>query len=667
MAGNGSRFSAAYGYAVALFAVVAAMAIRLALNPILGAEAPYLFFLVAILLVGQLKGRGPALLATAISALTGWWYFLEARHSFAPANPLTRLAIFTVVGVVVSVFTSHARALLISSFRSEASLRKQLELLTPPESLGAAQRIVKERNGRAAGTDSSLVGKLKQRPHFIWLGFAFLLLLLQTGLSLQVWTIYADREQRTIHTHLVLEKLGLVFSTMTDAEAAQRGYLLTGIDAYLEPYDQSLKEIPVQLEELQKLTADNPRQQSNEGKLRSLVVDRLAQLADAVTVRRTAGLLPAVQIVDSNHGKQTMDQIHTILDAMEAEELSLLGRRNKAVIDAASVMIATMVGATGLLLLVLLAGSRTIDRHINREREAHEALLDAQVRLANRDKEELREAVETRTAELRVALGDLEQMSYSMVHDMRAPLRAMRGFAQLVEEEYPGLGGEGLDYLRRIQAASERLDQLITDALDYTKVARQELPLAPVDLASFLREMIDTYPNLQSTVANIDIGFQELVVVGNKSLLTQCFSNLLGNAVKFVTPEDRPEVRVCTEPRGDAVRIWVEDHGIGIPREAHQRIFEMFQRMHHQDEYPGTGIGLTTVRKAVERMGGQVGVESEPGVGSRFWVELKSATSNTQSPREAASHRSAAEECYAPSRQHNPRSGQVSNGKEEID
>ena len=254
-----------------------------------------------------------------------------------------------------------------------------------------------------------------------------------------------------------------------------------------------------------------------------------------------------------------------------------------------------------------------------------------------RSKQELEDLVRERTAELREALGELEHMSYSMIHDMRAPLRAMRSFAMLLEEECAGsLQSVGLDYSRRICESAKRLDRLITDALNYNQVVRQFSEPTAVELGKLLRGILETYPNLQSGMADIGIEFKELVVLGNESLLTQCFGNLLGNAAKFVAPAVKPRIRVWAEekpPRmetpgnrdGDRVRIWVEDNGIGIPRDAQEKIFGMFQRLHRENEYPGTGIGLAIVRKAVERMGGRVALESEPGKGSRFWVELPKA------------------------------------------
>jgi signal transduction histidine kinase len=141
--------------------------------------------------------------------------------------------------------------------------------------------------------------------------------------------------------------------------------------------------------------------------------------------------------------------------------------------------------------------------------------------------------------------------------------------------------------------------------------------------------LIETYPNLHQDIAEISIAGRLPKVLGNKSLLTQCFSNLLGNAIKFVAPGVKPRVRIWqetlsqNEPAQGCVRIWVEDNGVGIPKEVQGRVFQIFQRVHV--EYPGTGIGLAIVWKVVDRMGGSVGVESEPGRGSKFWVILPSA------------------------------------------
>ncbi len=140
---------------------------------------------------------------------------------------------------------------------------------------------------------------------------------------------------------------------------------------------------------------------------------------------------------------------------------------------------------------------------------------------------------------------------------------------------------------------------------------------------AFLRDLVESYPNLQLVKAHIQIAEGMPLILGNDAVLTQCFSNLLHNAIKFTQPDQGPEIRVWAEDRGDRARIWVEDNGIGIPADCQEKVFGMFQRLSTQHE--GTGIGLALVKKAAERMGGKVGVESEVGKGSRFWLEFKKA------------------------------------------
>jgi signal transduction histidine kinase len=173
--------------------------------------------------------------------------------------------------------------------------------------------------------------------------------------------------------------------------------------------------------------------------------------------------------------------------------------------------------------------------------------------------------------------------------------------------------------------SAARLDLLITDVLNYSRIVRQDLKIEPVDVENLLLEIIHSYPNLQPPKADIHICASLPALWGNAAALTQVFSNLLGNAVKFVPVGTLPRVEIRVEREKEWVRLWFEDNGIGIEKNAQERIFHMFQRLNRQDLYEGTGIGLAIVRKAMERMGGRVGVESEPGKGSRFWIELKRA------------------------------------------
>ena len=226
--------------------------------------------------------------------------------------------------------------------------------------------------------------------------------------------------------------------------------------------------------------------------------------------------------------------------------------------------------------------------------------------------------------ELLEKIGQLESFSYSISHDLRTPLRHMQGFANILLEDY----GDKLEplpksYLERLVSSANRLDRLIDDVLAYCQLSGAQNELAPFDLDKMVRETVETYPNLRE--ANIEIVASSAKVLGYEVALGQCISNLLGNALKFVPKGIAPQVKVWTESADGRVRLWVQDNGIGISPKDQERIFKIFSRVNGNKEYEGTGIGLSMVKKAVEKMGGQAGVESKLGRGSRFWIELASA------------------------------------------
>ncbi len=231
------------------------------------------------------------------------------------------------------------------------------------------------------------------------------------------------------------------------------------------------------------------------------------------------------------------------------------------------------------------------------------------------------------TNDLRETVQQLETFSYSIVHDMRAPLRSMRSFASILESEYQDkLDDTGRRYLQRIMDSAVRMDALITDVLTYSRISSSETPLAPVNLDKLVAEIVENYPQFQEAADSIQIQHPLSAVSGNRALLTQIISNFLANALKFVPPDRPAQVMVYSETEAGKVRLWFEDNGIGIAPEHHGKIFDLFTRLHRLDEYPGTGVGLAIVKKSAERMGGRVTVESELGAGSRFCVELDAAT-----------------------------------------
>jgi two-component system, sensor histidine kinase and response regulator len=223
---------------------------------------------------------------------------------------------------------------------------------------------------------------------------------------------------------------------------------------------------------------------------------------------------------------------------------------------------------------------------------------------------------------------ELEAFSYSVSHDLRAPVRAMQGFARVLLEDYGDKIDEvARDYLDRIVSGACRMDNLIQDLLIYSKLGHTELSLGPVSLRNLLSEILRSLSSeIEAREAEVIVSADLPDVQGNKMALGQALENLVGNALKFTRDGETPKVRVEAETIGTIVRLWVKDNGIGIPEEHHARVFRVFERLHTADTYPGTGIGLAIVRKGIERMNGHVGLESKVGEGSRFWIELPAVT-----------------------------------------
>ena len=233
--------------------------------------------------------------------------------------------------------------------------------------------------------------------------------------------------------------------------------------------------------------------------------------------------------------------------------------------------------------------------------------------------------------ELREINESLEVFSYTISHDLRAPLRTIRGFAAILMEDYKDkLSAEANDYLERMNSAAARMDNLISDVLAYSQASRSTLPLHKVDLNQLINLLIKEFPPHQQSQFHVDPNLPG--VLGNQALLSQAIANLLNNAVKFIPSDRKPDIHVRSESIETSVKLWVEDNGIGIAPENRERIFKMFERIDAR-QYEGSGIGLAVVAKAVEKMGGHVGVESEFGKGSRFWIELPSAEGEKPEPR----------------------------------
>ena len=244
-----------------------------------------------------------------------------------------------------------------------------------------------------------------------------------------------------------------------------------------------------------------------------------------------------------------------------------------------------------------------------------------------RDISERKQAAEElarRAHELTLANAELEAFAYSVSHDLRTPLRAMQGLGIALEEDFSEeLAPKARDYIHRIVAAAKRMDRLILDLLAYSRIGRGQSIHQAVDLDAVWGAVKDEFGASNARVLSLRMPLGR--VWGNPSMLAQIATNLVSNATKFVAEGVTPEVEVSSRVSADRVRVLVVDNGIGIDPTHHGQIFGIFERLHGVEQYPGTGIGLALVKKAVEGMNGTVGVESRLGAGSCFWFELQRA------------------------------------------
>jgi hypothetical protein len=344
---------------------------------------------------------------------------------------------------------------------------------------------------------------------------------------------------------------------------------------------------------------------------------------------------PGAELTFGYSEKETVGQSHSMLfnhtqpekgepgvQLAEALRLSVsqkehwLARRDGTEVFVIDVL-RPMVNDSGQPYAILKVCRDVTQRHLTRLQ------LESTQRELQQIREQLEQQVARRTGALEQTIQSLELVLYHVAHDLRAPLRTMEGFSSILVDKYSQMADQEASRLTdMISESARRMDHLIRDLLTYGRLCHEPVRRDKVALQSAIEgALLSLHDQIKQSNADIEVKGGLPLVWGDPQVIWQVLTQLLRNALRFVVVGRKPKIRVWAETRDPCVRLWIEDNGIGIATEYLDRIFWLFERLSQEDS-SSTGMGLPIARKAMQRMEGSIGVQSTPGVGSRFWIEL---------------------------------------------
>jgi signal transduction histidine kinase len=442
-----------------------------------------------------------------------------------------------------------------------------------------------------------------------------LVILLSVGV-LSFRSTLRDEEDRdwVTHTHVVLENLEQILTDITQAEASQRGYILTGDEEYLKTFDNCVEKVGQGVTEFRRLTSDNPRQQEAIKQLEPAIAARLAGLRERIEIRRRSGLAAASKAVATgDHSEQLMAEIRERIGGMRKTEQQLLVARLTAAADSAWKMKAIIVAGNLLAVVFLLCAGLVIHRETGRSNLAEQDLIHAN------------ELLKRQTLELSETNNELESFSYSVAHDLRAPLRQIGGYSKvLLQEHGPRLNGEAQRYLEKVADGARKMGRLVDDLLSLSKIGRQEVVLQATPLDALLRQVVEELaPECSGREVEWRIG-ELFNAECDPGLMKQVFVNLLSNAVKYTGRRERAVIEVGLMWQNDQRVVFVRDNGVGFEMQYMGKLFGVFQRLHKARDFEGTGVGLAIVQRIIRKHGGRIWAEAKLDEGAAFFFTLGS-------------------------------------------
>lgn len=460
----------------------------------------------------------------------------------------------------------------------------------------------------------------------IWLG---LLPLLLAFAAYRTSSEHVESVEATLSTDEFIRKLDELLSTIQDAETGQRGFLLTGQDAYLAPFREAVSKLPRHLSQIDSLAARNRISHQQIAQLRSAIQEKMAELQKTIYLLQHQGSQAALAEVETNRGQEAMVKIRSIVGAIKDAQTATFNRRLEN--QRRSQLQLELVLAIGILigfLLLLLAYRFNVSYARERDQVEEEIRrlnnsLESRVKERTTELEAQARELECRSTELQRSNSDLTQFAYVASHDLQEPLRMVGSYMGLLARRYTGQLDETADrYIQFAVEGANRMQALIHDLLVYSRVGTQVVEKKAVSSEQVLRIALKNL-DLVIKESSAVVRYENLPFVeADETKLIQVMQNLIGNAVKFHKETEPPDILV-TAQRADGEWLFaITDNGIGFDPIYCDRIFEVFQRLHGVGRYTGNGIGLAICRRIIEHHGGRLWAESQPEVGSTFFFTL---------------------------------------------
>jgi len=395
-----------------------------------------------------------------------------------------------------------------------------------------------------------------------------------------------------------------LYSDLRQAESSARGYVITGEDKYLEPYESSLNEIS---EALPYLKNESTRTEDKEifELVSALSNKQLSEIEKNVEARRESGLSAAISVVKTHKEQRLMDKLQKVIKEVRDIHVS-----HSDAIETNIKNLSWITVIMAVLSLLFLSAIGYLYRIIYRRNKSR------------------RNELQIKNDQLALSNQELESFAYVASHDLQEPLRKIQAFGSLLGQELADESGDTKMYLDRMKSAARRMSKLIDNLLSYSRVTSKASPFEKTDLKKLAEEVIDDLDvAISESDAEVKIG-RLPKIDADPFQMRQLFQNLISNGIKFRRPDKNPKITISSKPIKDEnnetreYQITIADNGIGFEQKYEDKIFNLFQRLHGRVDYKGTGIGLSICRKIVERHDGTIEARSSPGKGAKFVIKL---------------------------------------------